>query len=137
MLKLRICFWSTFSFLLVFVPMSFSDERCEAEDSLQIAFQKGVVAFAKKHYDEAIADFTEAIRVDPTNPKAFCARSLPFLYGPVREGAARFYRAIRLDPTYYRAILNRGALLYRLDRTVEAINDLESVIRFGAPIFSA
>ena len=57
-----------------------------------------VKAQAKK-WDEAVADFDEAVRLDPTNAEFFDKRgSLHFNCKRFKEAAADFAEAVRLDP---------------------------------------
>ena len=48
----------------------------EAPDPAKEAFEKGVSAIDRGDFDTAIADFTEAIRLDPTDANRYCNRGI-------------------------------------------------------------
>ena len=53
----------------------------------------------KRNYDKAIADYSEAVRIDPNNAKAYYDRGLAYRSNGKRDKAiADFSEAIRLDP---------------------------------------
>jgi tetratricopeptide (TPR) repeat protein len=65
------------------------------------AFHRGNAFADKKEYDKAIADYSEAIRLDPTYVAAFNNRGLAFADKEEYDKAiADYIEAIRLDPTY-------------------------------------
>jgi WD40 repeat protein len=63
------------------------------------ALKRGVAYYKKGKMDEAIAAFTEAIRLDPTNAEAYARRGLAYDdLEKVDKAAADFDQAIRLNP---------------------------------------
>ena len=63
------------------------------------ACQKGMACLEKKDYDAAIAAFTEAIRLDPTNAEAYCNRGRAHgMKGEYDRTISDCTEAIRLDP---------------------------------------
>ena len=54
---------------------------------------------AAKNYDRAIADYTEAIRIDPTFASAYTSRGLAWrIKGNFHKAISDYSQAIRLDP---------------------------------------
>ncbi len=75
----------------------------------------------------AIADYDEAIRLDPTLAPAFINRGLARNEQGDRVGAIADYdEAIRLDPTYAPAFYNRGVPRHEQGDRVGAIADYEA-----------
>src|SRR5262249_46891063 len=63
-------------------------------------YNRGVAYYEKKDYDRAIADYTEAIRLDSNNAWAFYKRGrAKQMKGDASGGATDISRAKRLDPT--------------------------------------
>ena len=58
----------------------------------------GACLEAKKEYDKAIADYTEAIRLDPKNARAYTNRGGLGRQEEYDKAIADFTEAIRLDP---------------------------------------
>ena len=72
---------------------------------------RGVAYSSKGDQDRAIADFNEAIQLDPKYALAFASRA--FAYASKRDNdraIADFNEAIRLDPKNARAFCYRGEL---------------------------
>jgi tetratricopeptide (TPR) repeat protein len=63
----------------------------------------------KAVYDRAIADFSQAITLDPDNKDAYKERGRAYAHkGDPDKAIADFNQAIRLDPKYTAAYANRG-----------------------------
>ena len=73
------------------------------------AYDRGMDHAKKGEFDKAIAEFTEAIRLDPEYTAAYCDRG--FTYdekGDVDKAIADYTETIRLNPKYADAFYNRG-----------------------------
>ena len=80
--------------------------------------------------DKAIADFTEAIRLDPKNPLAFYNRGLlSGRQGQHDKAIADFTEVIRLDPKNAGAFHNRGLAWDHVGQLDKAIADSSEAIR--------
>jgi len=92
--------------------------------------ERGRTYARNRDIDSAIADYSEAIRLIPTNAPAFNSRG--FAYEIKRDydrAIADYSEAIRLDPKYGLAITNRGILYGKKGDHDRAIADLSEAIR--------
>jgi tetratricopeptide (TPR) repeat protein len=70
---------------------------------------RGNVYYAKQNYDSAIADYSDAIRLDPQYALAFTNRGAAYYQKQNYDRAiADLSEAVRLDPKYAFAYFNRG-----------------------------
>jgi tetratricopeptide (TPR) repeat protein/predicted small secreted protein len=92
----------------------------------------------KAVYDRAIADFTQAIRLDPDNAKAYKERgNAYYIKGDYDRAIADYTQAIRLDPDYALAYHNRGDAYSDKDDYDRAIADYTQAIRLNPDYASA
>ena len=100
----------------------------EAEE----ACERGLTA-CSSDYDKAIAEFTEAIRLDPTCAEAYNHRGLAFIVkGDLDQGIADLTEAIRLNPKDALAYWNRGITYYEKTGDCDAaISDYTEAIRLN------
>ena len=72
-------------------------------------YNRGVLYRDKGDHDRAIADYNEAIRLDPKFPQAYSNRGVAYhAKGDHDRSIADYNEAIRLDPEYPTAYYNRG-----------------------------
>jgi tetratricopeptide (TPR) repeat protein len=91
---------------------------------------RGVEYGKKGDYDRAIADYTEAIRLDPKDPHAYNDRGNAYRYkGDNDRAIADCTEAIRLDPKYAHAYYNRGKARHAKGDYDRAIADYTEAIR--------
>jgi tetratricopeptide (TPR) repeat protein len=96
-------------------------------------YDQGVAALNKREYDRAIADLSEAIRLDPKNAKAFYARGLAWDAKKEYDKAlADLGEAIRLFPPYAVAYHTRGSIWRAKKEYDKALADLGEAIRFDS-----
>ncbi len=96
----------------------------------EVWLKEGIALYNLKRYEEALAAYDQAIRLDPNYAYAYYDKGLS-LYNLKRyeEALIAFDRAIRLDPNYADAYTGRGAALYELKRCEEALTILDQAIR--------
>jgi tetratricopeptide (TPR) repeat protein len=83
-----------------------------------------------KQYDRAIADFDEAIRVDPNYAAGFSNRGVAYMKKEDYDRAiADFDEAIRVDPNYADGFSNRGLAYVEKEDYDRAITDFDEAIR--------
>jgi len=81
---------------------------------------------------EAIAEFDEAIRLDPNLSGAYNNRGIVYArLGQFQQAIKDFDEAIRLNPRDALAYYNRATAYYHLDQFQSVIQDLEEAIRLN------
>jgi tetratricopeptide (TPR) repeat protein len=100
--------------------------------SAESYLRSGISHAASRDYDEAVADFSEAIRMDSQFALAFYDRGLAYyLKKDTVRALADYDQAVRLDPTYVDAYFNRGQTHGVLQNLDAAIGDFSTVIRLN------
>jgi tetratricopeptide (TPR) repeat protein len=90
---------------------------------------RGLAYRWKREYDRAIADFGEALKLDPKYAAGYNNRGLAYSSKEDFERAiADFNEAIRLNPKYALAFSNRGAAYFDRNEYDRAIADLDKAI---------
>jgi serine/threonine protein kinase/Tfp pilus assembly protein PilF len=102
-----------------------------SNDSLaRAAFDRGLVAEEKGDHQQAIADYSEAIRLKPDYPEAFNNRGVAYYSLKQYDKALSDYNeAIRLKPDDAEAFKNRGNVYYGLKQYDKALSDYNEAIR--------
>jgi tetratricopeptide (TPR) repeat protein len=104
------------------VKMRFSDETGEL-------MAKGIEALNQKHYDEAIAHFSDAIHLFPVDPTAYCCRALAFAgKGEYDKAISDCDQAMHLGPHYARAYSVRGQVHVKRGDLDKALADYSRAI---------
>src|SRR5260370_1268376 len=90
--------------------------------------KEGIALYELKRYEEALAAYEQAIRLDPNFANAYNGKGIA-LYGLKRheEALAAYEQAIRLDPNFANAYYNKGIALNDLKRYKEADQAFEKV----------
>ena len=103
----------------------------ETRRNLAIAYySRGLAYYDKGDDDRAIADYNEAIRLDPKSAYAYSNRGLAYDHkGDLDRAIADYNEAIRLDPKYALAYFNRGNAYYQKGDDDRAIADYNEAIR--------
>jgi tetratricopeptide (TPR) repeat protein len=90
------------------------------------AYSRGLEYLEYNEPDQAIAAFTEALRLNPRHLYAYFARGCAWAErDKLDEAIADYGEAIRLDPSYAAAYSNRAAALTRRGDGNAAAADLE------------
>src|SRR4051812_29003810 len=103
-----------------------SQKSTEADE----AYNRGVSHFGKGDYDKAIADYNEAIRLDPKHALAYYNRGLSYaMKGDHDKAIADYNEAIRLDPKDQSGYQARGYSFANKGDHDKAIADYNEAIR--------
>jgi serine/threonine protein kinase len=90
------------------------------------------ILYNRKHYQEALAAYDEAIRLDPTDALAYRNKGAALSeLKHYQEALAAYDEAIRLDPTDALAYRDKGFTLEALRRDKEAAQAFEQARRLG------
>src|SRR6266567_2481396 len=93
-------------------------------------FEEGNRLSDLKRYEEALAAYEQAIRLDPDDVTAYYKKSAALIkLKRYEEALITLEQAIRLDPNYARAYTDKGAILNQFGRYEEALIALEQAIR--------
>jgi tetratricopeptide (TPR) repeat protein len=94
--------------------------------------QRGDAFYAKKNWEAARADYTQAVALDPKNALAWESKAnTESVIGLFDDAIADYDRALRIDPQHARAYLNRGITYSNHDGfRAEAIADFQKVLAF-------
>ena len=103
----------------------------ETRRNVAIAYySRGLAYYDKGDDDRAIAEFNEAIRLDPKFAYAYSSRGLAYDHkGDLGHADPDYNEAIRLDPKYAQAYFNRGNAYYQKGDDDRAIADYSEAIR--------
>jgi tetratricopeptide (TPR) repeat protein len=100
------------------------------KDFFAAFINRGNAYQASGDIDRAIADYDQAIRLDPNSARAFNIRGSAFFFKKVYDRAiADCAEAIRLDPKFVFAFNNRGNAYVAIGDFDRAITDYDQAIR--------
>lgn len=127
------CLWVTAT-LLYFnaVPILSQDTRplSPKRPTAHHYLRQGIEWDAQGKHEQAIADFSKAIDLAPTNPVPFCGRANSLLsLGKTDLALADCNEAIRLDPRFAAAYFNRGLIWSEVGQPDKAVKDFTEAIR--------
>jgi tetratricopeptide (TPR) repeat protein len=95
--------------------------------------KQGVANVKLKKYNQAIEDFSQAIKLDPNNAEYYYKRGVT--YGNLNQhqkAIEDFNEAIRLNPKYAEAYSNRGFVyMVKLDDKKKACSDWKRACELG------
>jgi tetratricopeptide (TPR) repeat protein len=99
---------------------------------------RGHTNHALGRHEEALADFGQALRLDPNDCKVYCNRGSTYLaLGRHEEALADFTKAIGLDPNIALIYYNRGVAHLTAGRHEEALADFTQSIRLDPAYVNA
>jgi tetratricopeptide (TPR) repeat protein len=89
----------------------------------------GLALFNQGRLDEAIAEFEEAVRVDPKNANAcVCIGFIDVFRGQLDQAVAQFQRALEIDPKNGDAHCYMGIALYQMGRLNDGVEQLHEAL---------
>ncbi len=100
------------------------------ENDVMIYRGRGEAHFRRGEHDRAVADFSEAIRLDPRNADIFAQRADAYVgTGQDDRAFVDLSEAIRLNPKFADALTKRGGIYQSKDDYDRAIADYSEAIR--------
>src|SRR5579864_2980449 len=120
--------------LLVLTILGASDEPKDADAYCK----RGDSWLEKREYDKAIADYTEALRLDPKLVKAYYNRAVAWSEKADYDRAiADFTEALRLEPDKPDTLNGRGTAWFKKGDFDKSIGDYTEALRFDPKYFEA
>ena len=109
-----------------------------AKSPVTNAFEQGYAHHLKGRLSQAIASYSEAIRLDPNHARAYNNRGLAYQANrDMRRAINDFTKAIQLAPTLSATYLNRGIAYASQRGFTKAIEDYSEAIRLDPENFKA
>ena len=104
---------------------------CASSQAIEY-YNRGNAYLSEGDLDRAIADYDQAIALDPEDAKAYFHRGLAYARkGDLDRAIADYDQAIVLDPQYADAYFNRGVDYADKGDFDRAIADLERALELG------
>ena len=100
--------------------------------SIANLFQRAEAAYQSGNLDQAFADYTKIIELDPTSPHPYNNRGLAYEdLGEPARALADYSKAIELNPSFALPYYNRGLLYRDHGRKDQAATDLGKYLQLN------
>lgn len=101
-----------------------------SSERVRTLMEDGVQLLMRAKYEEAIARFEEALRLDPAFAEAYNKRGTAhFLAGRHTESQADVLRTLALEPAHFGAFIGKGLVEFERGKKVRAIKALRAALR--------
>ncbi len=101
--------------------------------AVQRHLDAGTAYLSQGNYDQAIAEFNEGSKIDPTAPTSYIGRGLVYMYkSQFDQSLVNFDKAIQLDATIAVAYRDRGLVYYFEGIYDNALADMEKAIQIDS-----
>ena len=105
------------------------DTKPEEEISSLIYKHRGMAFFARSHYEEAIADFSESLKLDPKSYKsAYYEGVVCSVLRRYLQAAEAFNRSLEINPYQPYCLFRRGQVYFHLEDYPQALGDCEAAL---------
>ena len=106
------------------------EQATTSEEEAKIYVQRGCAYEDKGDYEKAVADFNEAIRLNPKDANALCGRGRAYHdMGDHKKAVADFAEAVRVQPTLFDAYYSCGVAYSWMCDDDKAIAQFTEAIR--------
>ncbi|MDR2152972.1 MAG: tetratricopeptide repeat protein [Helicobacteraceae bacterium] len=103
-----------------------------ANSAAKEAFDRGVATYEQGNLQEAIKQYTQAIKIDPNSAQAYNNRGIAYgKLGDYGKAIADFTQAIKIDPKYATAYNNRAVAYAFLNDLKNATKDARKACELG------
>src|SRR5262249_13211800 len=93
---------------------------------------RGTLRASHKAYGQAVADLTEAIKLDPKSPRAYLARAMAYAEQELYTKAiADLTEALRLDPNDAEVLFDRGRAYEKKKEYGKAMSDYNRAVQLA------
>jgi tetratricopeptide (TPR) repeat protein len=121
----KILVWS--AVLLMAVAAVLTPERGWAANQAKTFMERGADQMEKKHYDQAIDSFKQAVQADPKSADAYNLLGMAYRHRYIQvlkdlkdKEVAAFQKAIEVDPNNWVALVNLGSSYYYMGEKAKA-----------------
>jgi tetratricopeptide (TPR) repeat protein len=117
-----------YKFIVGFVVLIVLTSCGGGGESAEKYMQAGLANFQKQEYDQAIANFQKAVKLEPRAAAAYNMLGMAYRFKANQMGMpglraqeiAAFQQALKADPKYWIAMINLGATYYNQGKKAEA-----------------
>ncbi len=93
---------------------------------------RGLALYNLKQHQQAINDFSQAIRIKPKYAEAYNNRgNAHYALDQYPQAEADFNQSLKIKPKYAKAHLNRGLTYFQLEKTAESCRDFKRACDLG------
>lgn len=94
-----------------------------------ILIHRGLARFVGRSYQDALADFADALSIDPENQRALYYCGVVYrVLGDVAAAEERFNTCLAADPYQVECLLQRAGLYLQLERDEQALADCDAAL---------
>jgi tetratricopeptide (TPR) repeat protein len=102
------------------------------QNTVEAYNNRGLAYHELKHYDRAIKDYSQAIKLDPGHAAAYNNRGNSYYErNEYQLALADLNQSLQRKPDYAKAHLNRGLVYYQMDQTDRACIDFQNACDHG------
>jgi len=100
-----------------------------AQQTAEDYYISGNAHYKNNNFNKAIADYTEAIKLNPHFAEAYYFRGNSYSLADSDKAIADWTEATRLNPRYAEAYFNRGRAYFWIEDYDKAIADFETALQ--------
>ena len=124
-----------FSFVLAWVLLAVFLPGILAAQNVKTHVDKGIANCEAGHFDQALKDFNEALKLKPNDPSLYDYRGTAYrCKGQDDKAIQDFNKAMELDPKFARAYRNRGMVYFDRSDFDRSLADLKKAQSLGYKI---
>ncbi len=114
-------------------PRAATQNKKTGEQKLEVAYtNRGTAYLRKGRYNEAIGEYTKALKMNPSYAIAYCNRGMAHAKnGHYEKAVADYNKALNIDPKHSTTYYNRGIAHLRLGESKEAIKDFQGAAKLN------